>query len=181
MIKYLKQSRLTRSLATVALAVLLPFGLIADDAEDELAQVKQEFIGIKKQLDSVKSEALETDATQRATVDAIEAFKSELLAAAPKKTKSVEAYFETLTQIKSAKKAGDSTKIGELEAEIQKHISKLSKEIAKARKSEAVVNAEKKKSDTIMSEMSVIEPQTQQLIKKQQELYARYQELTKKG
>ena len=185
------RKRFTHLLGAVVAAAVLPLTLPAQEqnqgaaatttpsagAESELAQIQQQFIEVKTELESAQQKALEKESVQKAVEDAEEALKSAMLEEAPQQREPIEEFFEVRSQIATLDEEEVQNGAQDLVQEFTQLSQELNPVMEKAAQTEKVQSARSESRDAILAAMEEINPNTPQLIEKQRQLMIRYQQL----
>lgn len=181
MSNFAKRIKTLKTLAVFTLASVTPYVAQANENQNELEVIKQDFIAVKKELDAIKDQALETPAVQQAYANEEKALKSELLDEAPDKSEEINAYFQARSDFAAAYGSKSQSELKTIQTEIEKLAADIKDDLESVKASEEVTEAQQAVRDAIISTMVKIDPRTSELIEEQNQLYERYQELAAQG
>lgn len=189
MIKALRKQWFKRSLGTVALAAALPFAVSGQAASEgqganaqenvaqEVEELKNEFISIKTQLEQAQAKALEQEKVQKAIASVDEALESAMLDEAPEKKETIEDYFELRSEFAEMEAKGEQPTSQQKIEEFQQMHQELEPIMKEVSDSEEVAQARNESRETVIAAMTDINPNTLQLLERQQQLMQRFQSL----
>ncbi len=151
------------------------------DAGAEVEEVKTAFVEIKSQLQTIHSQALQTDTVQKAIEQEDAALKTQLLSAAPEETEVVEELFATRAKLTEATQKQSEAEVEKLQQDLAQINVALGDSLETASNAPEVKRAKEETKKAILTAMNEIEPRTPELIRQQAELFQRYKKLMQQG